>query len=646
MNKLKWFYNRLKSMSVVEIPYRAKQLIQKQYEKQISKAKLPLIKRQVATQRLLNLEGLEFEKYPSFISVFGREFDYSNGEIDWHTDIFSGESFPLSFSKSINIRSHANLSAKNVWEINRLQFLPFLAINYKITGDEKYLNHFISIIESWIENNPYLLGVNWYSNIEVNLRLISWFFCWEILDVEALCKDNVNFNKFVEKKWLPSVHQHCQYSYANPSKYSSSNNHLISEYAGLFIAGSLWQFKESAKWTSYAKKGMEKEILRQYSKNGVNKEEAAEYIQFITDFFLLALVVGENSGNSFSEEYKARFKEILYYIHDFLDCRGNFPQYGDEDDGKCFILNAKHDFNNFKSLLTSGTILFQDSALKDKSNGFDAKNAILFGKEGQLAFNDIPSRKKEEQTVFYKEEGHFILKKQDEEKEVYIHFDAAALGYLSIAAHGHADALSFILHIDGQPVFVDSGTYTYHTEQEWRNYFMGTMAHNTIRINKKDQASIAGPTLWLNHYQTKVIVAESNEDFDRVKAQHNGYRKMGINHTREICFDKKELIIKIVDTIESTNKNNYFIELPFHLHPDMVVLSLGQNQFEICNPKGRSAIIQVDQKLNTHVVNGQIVPEILGWYSASFTQKKACTTLLNCTSGTGSTSFETLILII
>ena len=86
-----------------------------------------------------------------------------------------------------------------------------------------------------------------------------------------------------------------------------------------------------------------------------------------------------------------------------------------------------------------------------------------------------------------------------------MHFDAAPLGYLSIAAHGHADALSFILHVDGQPVFIDSGTYTYHTEPEWRQYFIGTLAHNTIRINQKDQAVNGGPTLWTKHYKTSII---------------------------------------------------------------------------------------------------------------------------------------------
>ena len=57
------------------------------------------------------------------------------------------------------------------------------------------------------------------------------------------------------------------------------------------------------------------------------------------------------------------------------------------------------------------------------------------------------------------------------------------LGFTSIAAHGHADALAMVLSIGGDELFIDPGTYAYHTEQKWRDYFKGTSAHNTVRID-------------------------------------------------------------------------------------------------------------------------------------------------------------------
>lgn len=643
-----FYLKRLRTFSPAEFPFRIKQMVKSKLEEKILRSTPSLSIRPEGEKRILCPHLINSNRGCYSIIIFGKPFNYKNIEPkDWHCDFFSGKSFPIKFSKKIDIRKDPYLSAKVVWEVNRLQFLMQLVIEYQNTKEATYLNDFIRIVKSWKDNNPYLIGVNWYSNIEVNLRLINWFLCWEALQVENLIKENACFNHFVTNDWLPLIYQHCVYSFNNPSKYSSANNHLISEYAGLFTAASKWNFQESEKWIKYSQKGLEEEIITQHSKNGVNKEEAAEYIQFITDFFLLAYIVAENTNRPFSQKYKQQLYHIFNYIYNFLDSNGHFPKYGDEDDGKCFIIDFEKDFNNFQSLLTSGAIIFNDPKFKCKSNGIDSKNLFLFGKKGKQMFESIAEVAIEEKSKFYSEEGHFIFKKKENDQEIYLHFDAAPLGFLSIAAHGHADALSFILHVDGTPFFIDSGTYTYHTEAEWRNYFIGTLAHNTIRINKQNQATIAGSTLWLNHYKTKVLQVETSDDFDMVKASHNGYKNLGITHTREIIFEKKTNVIRILDHIHSMTPDKYFIEIPFHLHPLIAIKEYSKNMFELLdnNNKNRSVSLHVDNKLNTEIVKGQIEPEIIGWYSESFMNKENCTTVLSFREMCGNNKFETVISI-
>jgi hypothetical protein len=644
-----FFINRLKTFSIAEIPYRIRQLVISRLEERTHRDKTNTPLTIEPTQKILDAKLVNWDT-PSetYLNVFGKRIDYKKiGPEDWNVDVFSGKAFPMSFSKKINIRKDSSLSAKCVWEINRLQFLMEIAIKYQQTGDLNELCSFIEVIRSWRKGNPYLIGINWYSNIEVNLRLITWFLCWEVLEADKLARQNKEFDLFVLNDWLPLIYRHCLYSYKNPSRYSSSNNHLIAEYAGLFIASSKWPFKESKKWIKYSQKGLEKEIGRQHSKNGVNKEEAAEYIQFITDFFLLAYIVGENSGHPFSNQYKEQLHKIVQYIYSFLDCKGNFPKYGDEDDGKCFMVSFDEGFNNFKSLLASGAVIFKDPLLKSKSNGYDIKNQLLFGDAGKKIFESVPDKMYSESSVFYKEEGHFIMRKKDNEQEVLLHFDAAPLGFLSIAAHGHADALSFQLHIDGQPFLVDSGTYTYHTEPEWRNYFIGTLAHNTIRVNRLNQAKIGGSTLWLQHYNCTVLNSETGNEIDKVKAKHDGYKRLSITHTREIIFDKKLLQFKIIDSIESSKNEPYFIELPFHVHPGIKVQAFDEHSFELVNNKnnGRNIRLQIDQKLTTQLACGQLDPEIIGWYSESFLHKEPCNVIISSLKGTGNISLETIISI-
>ncbi|MFG3757212.1 heparinase II/III-family protein, partial [Klebsiella pneumoniae] len=82
------------------------------------------------------------------------------------------------------------------------------------------------------------------------------------------------------------------------------------------------------------------------------------------------------------------------------------------------------------------------------------------------------------------------------------------LGYLSIAAHGHADALSLLLHLDGQPVLVDAGTYLYHAGGAVRDRLRGTAAHNTLCLDGADQSQIAGAFNWRHAAKAQLIVSE------------------------------------------------------------------------------------------------------------------------------------------
>ena len=619
MASLSWYFHRFRSMSLPEIGFRAQQFIQKKQEKRSQVGLIPTYSLPQLPSPLLPIAETTIDLEDTTLDIFGLPFDYSQ-PINWHLDIASQREFPRSFAKDINIRTEEYGSAKHVWEVNRLQFLPLIALRYRQTRDKKYLRQFQGLVTQWVEANPYLLGVNWYSNIEVNIRLIVWFFCWEILEASGLVAEDTAFESFVNDVWIPTIYLHARYSYKNPSKFSSANNHLISEHAGLFIAASYWKFDESAQWLAHAHKGLEEEIIAQHSPQGVNKEEAAEYIQFITDFFLIPYVVGERSGRTFSQRYRKQLENILDYIFQLMDRRGNIPFYGDEDDGKVVLFDSQP-VDNFHSLLTSGVILFEKPAWKRQSNGVDNKNLVLFGEEGKRLFEAVVPKIAPPSTRFYPEEGHFILRAAQEDQEVYIHMDVAELGFLSIAAHGHADALSFVLHVDGYPIITDVGTYTYHTEPEWRNYFIGTLAHNTIRVDDQDQAKSTGPTMWVQHYQPKIIHHETSDAKDTVIAEHNGYKNIGVTHRRELSLDKVSGTLRIVDDIILEQPGEHTLDVPLHLHPAVTIETTDAGTYLLKAAGARTVTIHPDRALTMSVIKGQTSP-LLGWYSSSFQKKE------------------------
>ena len=631
-----WYLQRLKTMTLPEIVYRAAQRRQSNNLKKEMGIPNAIIDYTVVAAILpVTDEPLSATEH---IDVFGIAV-HPEDIHDWSFDIFTRRSFPQMYAKDIDIRTGGLGSAKHVWELNRMLFLPRLAILYRSTGDIHYITLIMRLVSDWVEKNPYLVGINWYSNIEINIRLINWFLTWEILRADAIAEQNMFFKTFVNDTWVPSIYQHCKFSYTHPSLHSSANNHLIAEYAGLFVASSKWIFKESSCWNDYAKRGLEREIVLQHSANGINREEAAEYIQFITDFLLVAQVTADYTKNPFSATYRNMFRSIISYIGHLLTVNGRFPKYGDEDDGRVFLLNEDIHDNNFISLLQAGAIYFNDPAFLPGGYEPDQKNRILFGDKTSTALANNKEKNALRSSKFYPDEGHFIFKKQTAPgREIYCHFDAAPLGYLSIAAHAHADALSFVLHLDGHPFFVDPGTYCYHTDAEWRRYFVSTRAHNTIGIRGSDQADYVGPTLWLNHYKVSVREYGLSNDYDYVMASHTGYKKYHVQHARKLEFLRAEDKIVITDNITGKAGKEVCLEMPFHLHPAVEYEMDGHRA--VVSFAARKVVMELDRQMQWSVVKGSLDP-CLGWYSDGFYKKTPSPVIIGVMPCTGSLQLKT-----
>lgn len=351
-------------------------------------------------------------------------------------------------------------------------------------------------------------------------------------------------------------------------------------------------------------------------------------------------MVGERTGNPFSHSYKQQLRAVFHYIHELAAANGKVFFYGDEDDGKTFLLNTEPDFDNFRSLFASGAVIFGEAAWKAKSAGYDTKNQLLFGQEGARIFESLPVQAPSSRSAFFADQGHFLLKTPYQGHEIYVHVDAAPLGFLSIAAHGHADALSFTLVVDGQAVFADPGTYTYHTEREWRNYFISTLAHNTIRVDRQDQAKSTGPTMWNQHYEVVIKKMESSENQDVIIASHNGYDRLGIHHEREFLFNKPKGLLTITDHVRNLDGKKHFLEIPFHLYPKVICTQDADGKWNLSRESDWEVCFLPDPTLKMTLVQGQEQPEILGWYSPSFQKKQPAPVLYSSLEITGSVQFK------
>src|SRR4029077_12034990 len=161
------------------------------------------------------------------------------------------------------------------------------------------------------------------------------------------------------RRWLSSIYQHAHFVRHHLSLHSSANNHLIGELAGLYIAGRTWPlWRQIIRWVAHAKRRLVAESLLQNAPDGVNREQAISYQQFVLDFLLLAALAGRANADDFPVEYWQRMERMIEFIAALMDVRGNVPSIADADDGYVVSLSQERDFCPYRSLLATGAILF------------------------------------------------------------------------------------------------------------------------------------------------------------------------------------------------------------------------------------------------------------------------------------------------
>jgi len=132
--------------------------------------------------------------------------------------------------------------------------------------------------------------------------------------------------------------------------------------------------------------------------------------------------------------------------------------------------------------------------------------------------------------------GYSVARHHEAGTEALWVLDHGPLGFGAIAAHGHADALSVWLHLGGAPVFVDAGTYLYHSGDEWREYMRSTHAHNTLVLEDLSSSATAGNFNWHHDRRAQAWLIEARDgDNWSIEAEHDGYvPTLGLMHRRSL----------------------------------------------------------------------------------------------------------------
>lgn len=547
---------------------------------------------------------------------------------DWNRDPRTGTVAPMVNGKRLNYRDEALVGdIKYLWEPNRHLELTTLAQAYRLSGEARYADGALQLLASWLDQCPYPQGVNWTSSLELGLRLINWSAAWQLLGgADAPCFQGPQ-GAALRARWLDSIYQHCHFIAGYFSRHSSANNHLFGELAGLHIAALTWPcWPESARWQAQSAAELEREALLQNGPDGVNREQAVYYQHEVADMMLLVHLAGRANGAPRSAAFLARLESMCGFLVSLMDAGGQLPMVGDADDAVLVRWNQQPQWDVYASLLATGAVLFGRADFKAKAGRFDDKSGWLLGQDGAARYAALDGAGAPPRQA-YPDGGYYILGRDfDQPGELRLVADAGPLGYLGIAAHGHADALAFTLSAGGQPVLIDPGTYAYHTQKKWRDYFRGTSAHNTVRVDGCDQSESGGNFLWLRKAQARCEDWHSDAERDRLSASHDGYRRLPdpLLHRRALELHKASGTVLVEDIIECRAAHQ--LEFSWHFSPACQVSVAGRSVL-VRWPGGQLTMTMPDGTAEPRVVQGQDDPP-LGWISPRFDVKVPAPTVV------------------
>ena len=485
------------------------------------------------------------------------DLNYGN-VIDWHCDPVHNRRAPRKPWYAIHYLDFAEVGdAKITWELNRHQHLVTLAKAYRLTGDERFVAELFRQWQHWHDENPYPIGVNWSSSLEVGMRSLSWLWLYFLLAGSSTVPDDFR------EQWLHSLGISARHIERNLSTYFSPNTHLLGESVALFFIGVLCpELAPAERWKKLGWELLRREAQRQVRSDGLHFEQSIYYHVYALDFFLHASVLAGANNLSIPKEFESTIEKMLDVLC-LLGRAGAPPQLGDDDGGRVFDARRNRS-QHLLDPLTTGAVLYGRSDFKFVAGGLREETIWLLGAQGIAEFDRIATTPVAAKSAALEASGLYLMAGASLREEVVI----AAGSKTSAAGHRHADALSVTWRREGRPLLIDPGTLVYIGEGSERQQFRSTPAHNTLVVDGLDQLVSGGPFAWSGSLKVRAEGWVNGRSFDLFVGSQDGYRRLPspVMHRRWV-FSLKGRFWLVRDL--ALGEGNHRLDLFWHVSPEL-----------------------------------------------------------------------------
>ena len=342
------------------------------------------------------------------------------------------------------------------WRVEWVKFYYGLDLAHACatTGEPRYLDAWLRLVRSYMNQRPPGTG----ESEVIARRVQNWIYTWNRFAREAGCVLPEHEASEITGYLWKEVRE-------VRANLTPDRNHRTLELYALLVASLAFpELDPEHQLSEFAFEELHQNLLVDIRPDGVHREASTHYHCVALRSYLGAAENIRRMGLGLPPSFVARVTAASEFA---LHCHrpdGRIPACSDADG---------EDYRDV--LLLAARVLDRPDFLW----------GATLGREG------APPRRR---FASFAHGGYFVQRSgwgdvERFEHERFLLFDCGPLGD---GGHGHYDLLHVEVAAHGAPILVDPGRFTYsETPPNWRRWFKGTAAHNTVLVDGTDQTPYA-----------------------------------------------------------------------------------------------------------------------------------------------------------
>ena len=491
--------------------------------------------------------------------------------------LFGGQPVPLELSLPGQLKNwmeyekRADLihdrDIKVIWEPGRFGWACKLAMAYHLSNDEQYAKSYWLYTERFLLNNPPCLGPHWSSAQEVAIRLVVLAFATQVF-IQSKHTTSERLENIAKAIAIHAERIHPTLVYAR----SQNNNHLITEALGLYTASALLpEHPLSARWHKLGWKWLRYAFRTQISADGTYTQHSTNYHRLMLQSALWAFAVHDHSfpNEPIPLDISTLLKISTHWLWKLVDPdNGRVPNLG-HNDGAYILPLTVCPYHDYRPVILAAARTFLHADLIPSGLWDDMTSWLHLRQDEFQKVDELRSwRSLTHPNGLSTQPPHVLINPNN-----------GSWATLRVATFqsrpAHADQLHVDLWWQGLNLAQDPGTYLYNSPPPWENSLTSSLVHNTVVIDGREFMQRAGRFLYLDWAQARIVASQSTSEdgCESITAQHDGYRKIGVVHSRKLILHP-DGHWEIRDQLDGTPNHNHTARLHWLL-PDWEYEVLG-----------------------------------------------------------------------